>query len=438
MHAVARIAYRELVPNVQVSWVKMGAVGSRQALMAGANDLGGTLMDENISRAAGASHGQRMAEDDFRRIVEPLGRPLRPADHPLRPGGAGRRRLSRFPAGGHPPGYAATRVGKRFNNLGAGGPTVADETQGVLMPTEVSSRVGFFDRFAGWASHVASRATFFAFCVALILLWAPSILVIRNVDTWQLIINTATTCITFLMVALLQNSQTRSDQAVQHKLNAIADGLADVMATLADRNEAPALRDDMEELRAAVGLEEKESTTDNQSRSEGNGSEEALQISLTSGTGHPSEPERRTGFTSRTGVPSMASSGPTWTRRPSTARISTRCSPIGFGRSAERVLNTPVSRIRRVVTGTHAPARRAGPGRARSARSTSSPTRRSRRPSRDVGVELDPGVGRPLVALLGGGGPIDERRLDPADRSQLEAAHARSRSDDDHVAVGNM
>ena len=76
MHAVARIAYRELVPNVQVSWVKMGVVGSRQALMAGANDLGGTLMDENISRAAGASHGQRMAEDDFQAIVDPLGRPL--------------------------------------------------------------------------------------------------------------------------------------------------------------------------------------------------------------------------------------------------------------------------------------------------------------------------------------------------------------------------
>ena len=77
MHAVARITYRELVPNIQVSWVKMGVVGSRQALMAGANDLGGTLMDENISRAAGASHGQRMAEDDFRGIVDPLGRPLR-------------------------------------------------------------------------------------------------------------------------------------------------------------------------------------------------------------------------------------------------------------------------------------------------------------------------------------------------------------------------
>jgi FO synthase len=61
---------------VQVSWVKMGAEGARQALRAGANDLGGTLMDENISRAAGASHGQRMDEDGFRAVVEPLGRPL--------------------------------------------------------------------------------------------------------------------------------------------------------------------------------------------------------------------------------------------------------------------------------------------------------------------------------------------------------------------------
>ncbi len=124
----------------------------------------------------------------------------------------------------------------------------------VLMPSEVSSRVGFFDRFAGHAAQLASRAYFFAFCVLLILLWAPSILLIRTVDTWQLIINTATTIITFLMVALLQNSQTRSDLAVQHKLNALADGLADVMAHLAgDKNSD--LMEDLQELRAAVGLD---------------------------------------------------------------------------------------------------------------------------------------------------------------------------------------
>ncbi|HEX6675925.1 MAG TPA: 5-amino-6-(D-ribitylamino)uracil--L-tyrosine 4-hydroxyphenyl transferase CofH [Actinomycetes bacterium] len=76
MHAVGRIAYAGSIPNIQVSWVKMGPAGVRQALAAGVNDLGGTLMDENISRAAGASHGQMMEEDDFRSLVEPLGRRL--------------------------------------------------------------------------------------------------------------------------------------------------------------------------------------------------------------------------------------------------------------------------------------------------------------------------------------------------------------------------
>ncbi|HEV8649023.1 MAG TPA: 5-amino-6-(D-ribitylamino)uracil--L-tyrosine 4-hydroxyphenyl transferase CofH [Actinomycetes bacterium] len=76
MHAVARIAYAGHIPNIQVSWVKMGPDGVRQALLGGVNDLGGTLMDENISRAAGASHGQMMEAEDFARIVEPLGRRL--------------------------------------------------------------------------------------------------------------------------------------------------------------------------------------------------------------------------------------------------------------------------------------------------------------------------------------------------------------------------
>jgi FO synthase len=76
MHAVGRIAYHGTIPNIQVSWVKMGAAGAAQMLRAGANDLGGTLMDENISRAAGASHGQFMGEDEFGAVVEPLGRRL--------------------------------------------------------------------------------------------------------------------------------------------------------------------------------------------------------------------------------------------------------------------------------------------------------------------------------------------------------------------------
>jgi FO synthase len=76
MHAVGRIAYRGAIDNIQISWVKLGAAGVRQILRAGVNDLGGTLIDENISRAAGASHGQMMDADGFRSIVTPLGRTL--------------------------------------------------------------------------------------------------------------------------------------------------------------------------------------------------------------------------------------------------------------------------------------------------------------------------------------------------------------------------
>ncbi len=76
MHSVGRIAYHGWIDNIQVSWVKMGHGGAAQILQAGANDLGGTLMDENISRAAGASHGTMMDEDGFRGWVEPLGRRL--------------------------------------------------------------------------------------------------------------------------------------------------------------------------------------------------------------------------------------------------------------------------------------------------------------------------------------------------------------------------
>ena len=76
MHAVGRIAYRGAIDNIQISWVKLGTEGVRQILQAGVNDLGGTLMDENISRAAGASHGQMMDAGRFRAIVTPLGRTL--------------------------------------------------------------------------------------------------------------------------------------------------------------------------------------------------------------------------------------------------------------------------------------------------------------------------------------------------------------------------
>jgi FO synthase len=76
MHAVARIAYDGWIPNIQASWVKIGLEGAKQLLVSGCNDLGGTLMDENISRAAGGQHGQLMEEADFRDLAESVGRRL--------------------------------------------------------------------------------------------------------------------------------------------------------------------------------------------------------------------------------------------------------------------------------------------------------------------------------------------------------------------------
>ena len=76
LHAVARIAYNKVIPNIQASWVKIGFEGVRQLLQSGVNDLGGTLIDENISRAAGAQHGQMVKKSDFETLVEPLGREL--------------------------------------------------------------------------------------------------------------------------------------------------------------------------------------------------------------------------------------------------------------------------------------------------------------------------------------------------------------------------
>jgi FO synthase len=74
MHAVARLALRGLIDNIQVSWVKCGLDGCKLVLNAGANDLGGTLMNESISRAAGASHGQEVTPEEMRATIRSIGR----------------------------------------------------------------------------------------------------------------------------------------------------------------------------------------------------------------------------------------------------------------------------------------------------------------------------------------------------------------------------
>jgi low affinity Fe/Cu permease len=95
-----------------------------------------------------------------------------------------------------------------------------------------------FDRFASWCSRQVSRAPFFLACVLLIVLWGPSILLLGNVDTWQLIINTVTTIVTFLLVSLMQNGQQQFENAVHVKLDSIAEalkGLQDTHDDLLDR-----------------------------------------------------------------------------------------------------------------------------------------------------------------------------------------------------------
>jgi low affinity Fe/Cu permease len=133
------------------------------------------------------------------------------------------------------------------------------------LPSSVSADLSFFDRFASATSTFVSRAWFFALCVLLILVWAPTYFAIGSIDSWQLIINTATTIVTFLLVALLQNSQRRAEEAIQHKLNAVADGLADLMEAVAmgadaRTGENSRLRKDIDELRASVGIERRESS----------------------------------------------------------------------------------------------------------------------------------------------------------------------------------
>jgi FO synthase len=96
MHAVGRLVLHPHISNVQASWVKMGRAGVQVCLQAGANDLGGTLMDESISRSAGASHGQEMSPADMEATIVAAGRI--PRQRTTTYGDAARRELVAPPA----------------------------------------------------------------------------------------------------------------------------------------------------------------------------------------------------------------------------------------------------------------------------------------------------------------------------------------------------
>ena len=90
MHAVARLAFDPVISNIQTSWVKMGPDGAALCLEAGANDFGGVLMNESITRAAGAAHGQEIGADTMQRLIRSAGR--KPEQRTTDYGGASRER----------------------------------------------------------------------------------------------------------------------------------------------------------------------------------------------------------------------------------------------------------------------------------------------------------------------------------------------------------
>lgn len=103
----------------------------------------------------------------------------------------------------------------------------------------------WFTTFASRASNLVAKPWFFAFCLLLVIVWLPSYFALQSIDTWQLIINTVTTIVTFLLVALLQNDQERFQKSVNAKLNAIAMGIGDLLEKQGQDEQAQELYDVM-------------------------------------------------------------------------------------------------------------------------------------------------------------------------------------------------
>jgi low affinity Fe/Cu permease len=119
-------------------------------------------------------------------------------------------------------------------------------------PTQIGRERGRFDRFAEVSAAFVGRAAFFTAALVIVVLWIPLIVVFESIDTWQLVLNTATSVIAFLLIALLQNTERRGDRALHRKIDALAAALAESMVAQDDER----LRESIDELRAAVKLEE--------------------------------------------------------------------------------------------------------------------------------------------------------------------------------------
>jgi low affinity Fe/Cu permease len=120
----------------------------------------------------------------------------------------------------------------------------------------MNDRRSIFDRFAERTARVVGEAVFFTLAFGAVVVWVPTIVLFHSVDTWQLVLNTLTSVVAFLLIALLQNSVRRNDEALHRKLDTVAAALA---AQLRHELSADAdgLRRAVGELEAAVGLEER-------------------------------------------------------------------------------------------------------------------------------------------------------------------------------------
>lgn len=112
-----------------------------------------------------------------------------------------------------------------------------------------------FERFVELSTKVISRAPFFAVVVAVLVIWAASYPLWKTTTKWELAIHTFGAVLSLLLLVLLENAGRRNTEAMQEKLNVIAEGLAALMDSRAADD--PRLREAAEDLREAVGLEER-------------------------------------------------------------------------------------------------------------------------------------------------------------------------------------
>jgi low affinity Fe/Cu permease len=124
-------------------------------------------------------------------------------------------------------------------------------------PSQIHDEAGRFDRLAESASRFVSEAAFFIICVILVVVWVPTLALFHSVDTWQLVLNTTTSVLAFLLIALLQNSERRYDRALHRKVDTLAEALAVVIRYELDGDRDKALERVLADLDAAVRLEER-------------------------------------------------------------------------------------------------------------------------------------------------------------------------------------